>query len=102
MPSMISRLSCCALLLVCGGAWAQPIAAPAASAPGEPVVQRKLIEDDNVRIEELSVRGQTQRITVQSKIGGVRPYEIIVGPGGRDPSKERSTAGQSAWRMFSF
>jgi len=61
-----------------------------------------VIEDDGVRIEETRSRGQVQRITVQSKLGDAKPYEIIVGPGGRDPSKDRGAVGQSAWSLFDF
>ena len=94
-----------ALLGSCGGAWAQatPVAA-AASAPARTPAdsQRRVFEDDGVRIEELRVRGQLQRVIVHSKVGGARAYEIIVGPGGRDPSQERGTAGQRAWSLFDF
>ena len=89
-------------------AWSQtaPVraTAPAASATARDATTPTLtvIEDDGVRIEEKRLRGQAQRITVQSKVGGARPYEIIVGPGGRDPSKDRGAAGQSAWSLFNF
>jgi hypothetical protein len=78
--------------------------APAASATARDATTPTLtvIEDDGVRIEETRLRGQAQRITVQSKVGGARPYEIIVGPLGRDPSKDRGAAGQSAWSLFDF
>jgi len=68
----------------------------------EPRVDRRVIEDDHVRIEELRVRGQTRRITVQSKVQGAREYEIIVGHGGRDPSQDRGNAGRAAWRVLGF
>jgi len=90
-------------------AWSQaaPVraTAPAASATARDATTPTLtvIEDDGVRIEETRLRGQAQRITVQSKVGGARPYEIIVGPGGRDPSKDhRDAVGQSAWSLFKF
>jgi hypothetical protein len=85
-----------------------PLAPDAADAPAtprerpEPAIDRRVIEDDGVRIEELRVRGQLVRVTVQSKLAGVPPYEVNVGAGGRDPSQERGRAGQSAWRLFSF
>lgn len=88
-------------------ALAQPAApAPAASsAPStrsaEPAVQRKVIEDDGVRIEELKVRGETRRVVVQSKVPGARPYEILPAQVGRDPAQDRS-AGQRVWHLFSF
>jgi hypothetical protein len=39
---------------------------------------------------------------VQSKVGGVREYEIQVAPAGRDPSQERGAAGKRTWSLFSF
>ena len=109
----ISRTAWGLCLLATGiSALAQTPAAPAAPAAksadataarsGEPRLQRVVVEDDGVRIEELRLRGQLQRITVQSKIGGVRPYEIIIAPAGRDPSQERGNAGQRVWSLLSF
>jgi len=69
---------------------------------GEPVVERKVIEDDGVRIEELRVRGQTQRIKVQSKLGSVRSYEIVPTEGGRDLSQDRRASGQRVWSILLF
>ena len=69
--------------------------------PPEPAVQRLVAEDDNVRIEELRVRGQTQSITVKSKIRGVAPYRIVPSTGAKDPSQPGSTVGQRLWN-FSF
>ena len=60
-----------------------------------------MIEDDRVRIEETRIRGQLQSITVRSKLTG-QDYEIIVGPGGRDPSQRGDAAGQRAWSLFRF
>ena len=63
----------------------------------------RVIEDDDVRIEESrGQRGQLQRITVRSKTGGNRAYEIVVGPGGQDPSQPRGNTGQRAWSLFDF
>lgn len=100
------------LLLGCAGAvCAQPVApaAAAASASAAAAAPRDrmtptltVIEDDGVRIEEKRLNGQAQRITVQSKVQGARPYEIIVAPGGRDASKDRGAVGQSAWSLFDF
>ena len=74
------------------------------SAPrgGEPAVERKVTEDDGVRIEELRVRGQTQRIVVQSKLGNARAYEIVPANGGRDLSQDRRIIGQRVWSVLSF
>ncbi len=85
-----------AALLVHAGA----SAAEAKPTP-EPAVQRLVAEDDKVRIEELRVRGQTQSITVKSKIPGVAPYQIVPATGARDPSQPGNTAGQRVWH-FTF
>jgi hypothetical protein len=70
--------------------------------PTEPKVQQLVAEDDQVRIEELRVRGQTQRITVNPKGDGARPYEIHTAPAGSDPSKGREGVGQSLWPVLTF
>jgi hypothetical protein len=95
----------CAVLAETATTVVAPAAAAAASAPTrpEPAVQRTVIEDDGVRIEELRVRGQNQRITVQSKTRGAAPYEIITPEGGRDLSQGRGgAAGHSVWHLFGF
>ena len=63
------------LLLLLGqrqAAWSQAPAGAAAPSTerGEPRVERIVVEDKGVRIEELRVRGQTQRIVVHPKKGG--------------------------------
>ena len=88
-------------------AWAQavpPTPAAAASAALAPRARDEVvvIEDDGVRIEETRVGGAVRRVTVQSKVGSVRAYEIQVAPAGRDPSQERGNAGRRAWSLFSF
>ena len=110
-PRLLLGLLCAAF----GGAvWAQaaaPVkttasAASAASTVSAAATQSKahvvVIEDDSTRIEEVRSRGTVQRITVQSKLPGARPYEIQVAPPGRDPSQERGTAGRRAWSIFDF
>jgi hypothetical protein len=68
----------------------------------EPVTERLSSEDDQVRIDELRVRGQTQRLTVQPKQGS-RAYDIVPLAGGQDPSQQRATtAGQRLWPVLSF
>jgi hypothetical protein len=71
---------------------------------GEPKVQRTVIEDDATRIEELKVRGQTQRITVTPK--GLKSYEILPADQGRDMSdsagSQRGAAGKRVWHVMSF
>ncbi len=74
-------------------------AARAAAAQSGPVV---VIEDDQVRIEEVRSRGRVQSIHVQSKLANVKGYDIQVAPPGRDPSQERGNAGQRTWSLFSF
>ena len=76
-----------------------PAIAPAAKASTPDL---RVVEDDNVRIEETRSRGQLQRIVVHTRLGGVRSYEIIVGSPGRDPSQERGAAGQRAWSVLNF
>jgi len=116
-----------ALLASPGGAVAQDNAAPAPAAvatsskrtvvrlpveekpsalreKGEPNVQYTIIEDDSVRVDELKVRGQTQKITVTPKIGP--SYEIITSDGSRDysygPKPARGAAGARVWSFFTF
>ncbi len=74
-------------------------AARAAAAQSGPVV---VIEDDQVRIEEVRSRGRVQSIHVQSKLANVKGYDIQVALPGRDPSQERGNAGQRTWSLFSF
>jgi uncharacterized membrane protein len=82
------------------------VAAPAAAAASATLAasrpDKRVIEDDKVRIEETRVRGQTQRITVHSKVAGVRDYEIILPPAGKDPSQDRGAAGKRTWSVLDF
>ena len=95
-----------ALTVLCGWASAQGVApAAAASAAATKVVPSpdlRVVEDDQVRIEETRSRGQLQRIVVHTRLGGAGSYEIIVGSPGRDPSQERGAVGQRAWSLFRF
>ncbi len=72
--------------------------------PAEPKVQRTVIEDDNVRIEELRVRGLNTSLVVKPKHAA--EYEVVPTPGGRDPSHGRGgsqgAAGQRVWNLFKF
>lgn len=84
------------------------LAAPLVGAQeaGEPRIERQVVEDDAVRIDELRVRGQTQRIVVQPKKGLLRAYEVLPLEGGRDPSQTRNgspgAAGKRVWQVLSF
>jgi len=98
-----------AVRLIIAFALALPLSAAAQDAPSplpqrgsEPAVQHLVAEDDNVRIEELRVRGQTQRIVVRSKMAGVRPYEVLPAGQGRDLSQDKRAIGQRVWSVFSF
>ena len=72
--------------------------------PKEPHVQRTVVEDDSVRIEELRVRGLNTSLVVKPK--NAAEYEIVPMPGGRDPSIGRGSsqgaAGQRVWNIFKF
>ena len=62
-----------------------------------------MAEDEQVRVEELRVRGESRHITVQPKLPGARPYEIVPASGALDPSQRgRRTPGTSQWRVLSF
>ena len=92
-----------AALLLLYTAWAAARADEPALPP-EPAVQRQVTEDDQVRIEELKVRGQTQSITVTSKLRGLKgyQYEVVPSSGARDPSQPGSSNGQRVWHILSF
>lgn len=91
MNRLLSALALVALLSGCAGLHAPTDA--------EPAVQRLVAEDDQVRVDELRVRGQTQRLAVQPK-GGARGYEIIPAPGGQDPSARRDSQGATGQRVW--
>lgn len=71
--------------------------------PPEPAVEENKAEDDQVRIDELKVRGQTQRITVVNKSGQFKgtQYEILPVQPQNDPSKPGQSGGQRVW-IFPF
>lgn len=103
-------LLCLALASLAGTSHSQEAKVPATPAapaePSEPRVQQIVVEDEGSRIEELRVRGATQRITVKPKVGTARGYEIIVGDGSRDLSDgvntSRGAAGKRVWHVLSF
>jgi len=106
MKRMLRLTLVLALTTLCGWAGAEGVAlaasASAAATKAGPSPDLRVVEDDQVRIEEIRSRGQLQRITVHTRLGGARSYEIIVGSPGRDPSQERGAAGQRAWSLFTF
>lgn len=113
IPGMNPRLSVRPLLalapaVLAGTAFAQGAGAPAtgAAAPltGEPRVEQIVREDDQVRIEELRVRGVTRSIQVQTKTtdGSVLRYQILTGDGARDPSEDRRGTGRRVWQLLAF
>lgn len=107
LPGMLRSV----LLLLCAMAlpgWAQAQAqslheaGPAtAQRGGEAAVVRSTVEDDAVRIEELRVRGQTRRLTVQSRLPGVGSYDVLPAEPGRAPERDPK-AGQRVWWSLSF
>ena len=72
----------------------------------EPNVKYTVIDDDSTHIDELKVRGHTQRITVKPKIAALRGYEIIIGDGSRDltdgANTSRGATGKRVWNVLSF
>ena len=74
-------------------------------ASNEPAVRRTVIDDSSAHIEELRVRGQLQKVTVDPK-GGAPGYEILVGDGSRDLSSgantSRGATGKRVWNVFRF
>ena len=97
-----------ALAAACLLALAEPAFAQEAMAPGtaEPKVERLVHEDEGSRIDELRVRGTTQRIVVTPKVGTKQSYEILLGDGSRDLSEgvntTRGAAGKRVWHVLSF
>lgn len=100
------RLVVPAAWLVQSVLWALPAAAQTPPAPprdGEPKVERRVAEDELNRIEELRVRGETQRVVVKPKTAGAREYEIEPRRQGADPSQKGARAGgDRVWRLLSF
>lgn len=99
------------LLAVCATCGAEPLppdagasAADAGRSGGVPEakVQRIVVEDDRVRIDELRVRGQTRRIVVQPKLPGAPAYQIGTNGDARDPSMDPRSEGRSLWQVFSW
>jgi len=120
-------IAACIAMLAASGARAAdavpatPAATPAAPAPatplspapmeadarlgGEPAVRHTVIDDSRARIEELRVRGQLQKVTVEPK-GRVPGYEVLTGDGfhatADDPGTSRGSAGKRVWNVLRF
>lgn len=94
------RTAFAACLLATAGAAHAADEAPARRAP-EPQVLEQVTEDDNVRIEELRVRGQTRKLLVKPKVKGLDGYEIAAPEPGRAPSDDPK-AGQRIWWSIKF
>ena len=85
-----------ALVLVGCAEW------PPAAGKSEPQVVRYSAEDDQVKIEELRVRGQLKRTVVSPKAEGTPSYEVLPPTDGQDPSRNRDAAGQRVWTVLTF
>jgi hypothetical protein len=81
-------------------------AAHAGDPPPEPKVERTVIEDDSNKIEELKVRGETKKVTVQPKNSKAPAYEIQVNDAGRESAggsdRKPNGGGQRVWRILNF
>lgn len=79
-----------------------------ADPPPEPKVERHVAEDDQVRIEELRVRGETRKVTVKNKKTKAPDYEIVVNDAGRESAGgtgtglSKSGSGTRVWRILNF
>ncbi|MDR7268518.1 hypothetical protein J2X20_001147 [Pelomonas saccharophila] len=79
-----------------------------ADPPPEPKVERTVAEDDQVRIEELKVRGETKKVTVKNKNSKAPDYEIVVNDAGRESAggtgtgMPKSGSGTRVWRVLKF
>lgn len=93
------RLLPAALALACSAAGAAPAADPPAfKEPPEPKVEQITVQDKDVRIDELRVRGQTRSLTVKPR--NAPEYEVLP----IDPGKpiDDKTEGRRVWRLFQF
>jgi hypothetical protein len=73
---------------------------------GEPAIQRTVIEDRLSRVEELRVRGQLQKVTVDNK-GRAPNYEVLTHDGARDIADGGivglgGAAGKRVWNVLRF
>jgi hypothetical protein len=84
--------------------FALPLGSALADPPPEPKVERTVAEDDQVRIEELKVRGEAKKVTVKNKNSRAPDYEIVVNDAGRESAggSGKSGSGQRVWRVLNF
>ncbi len=101
MKTLVVRLLVGATLLGQLGLLAACAAGPGPRS-ADAAVQRLVSEDEFVRIEELRLRGQTQRVTVQPKGNSGRAYEILQPSPGADAAQNRDAAGQRVWPVLTF
>lgn len=83
-------------------------AAALADPPPEPKVEKTVSEDDQVRIEELKVRGEAKKVTVKHKATKAPDYDIVVNDAGRESAGgtgtglPKSGSGSRVWNVFKF
>jgi hypothetical protein len=110
-PPVPARGAAAAAPAAAASAAAQTLPAPVEAdarveaAGDEPFVKHTVIDDGRARIEELRVRGQLKKVTVQPK-GRAPGYEILLGDGahvvGDDPGTSRGSAGKRVWNVLRF
>ena len=97
LPCRSATLACCLAAAALSACALVPAPRVADAGP-----QRLVSEDEQVRIDELRLRGQTQRLTVQPKGGSGRFYEILQPAPGADANQHRDAAGQRVWPVLTF
>lgn len=100
MNMTLNGARCVALALLSTSMAAAAQTPPPRPRDAEP--QLRVIEDDAVRIEESSLRGQTERIVVKPKGALTREYEIVPARRGKDLSQSRDAVGQRVWSLLTF
>jgi hypothetical protein len=98
MNALASSLLGAALLLPGLSQANEPTGAPTTTRSAEPAVEHTVIEDQGARIEELKVRGQTQRMTITTKGPLKNSYDIVAPRHGN----AQSSAGQRVWSVLAF
>ena len=77
---------------------AEPAPAAEPKKPPEPVVENIIVEDDGIRVDELKVRGETQRISVRTKGPIPGRYEVLLPRHGGSSGAN----GQRVWSVLGF